>query len=87
MSDIENAKYQVYAENRPEEVLHKGTIWECEHWVSKNGIIDTAYIIDLESNKRPKTANTSKKTNEKPTDEPMHSQSIKQISNKVDLLF
>lgn len=43
---IEDSRYQVFIENHPKEILHTGTIWECEKWISKNGKIDTPYIID-----------------------------------------
>ena len=43
---IEDSTYQVYIENHPKEILHTGTIWECERWVSKNGMVDTSYVID-----------------------------------------
>lgn len=43
---IEDIKYQVYLEQRPKEVLHTGSIWECERWVSANGGIGETYVID-----------------------------------------
>ena len=43
---LEDSTYQVYIENHPKEILHTGTIWECERWVSKNGMVDTSYVID-----------------------------------------
>ena len=46
MPDIENTIYQVYIENHADDILHTGTIWECERWVSKNGLVETSYIID-----------------------------------------
>lgn len=87
MADIENAKYQVYVENRPDEILHTGTIWECERWVRKNGVVDTPYIIDCIQEKASKTRKVSKEKKSKRTSDSMHSQTIKEVSNIVEPLF
>jgi len=43
---IEDSKYRVYVEQHPQETLHTGSIWECERWISKNGVIGVVYVID-----------------------------------------
>ena len=41
---IENARYRVRLENDKTPLFH-GTIWECERWVSKNGVVGETYSI------------------------------------------
>lgn len=87
---IEDNKYTVYVENRPKEILFTGTIWDCERWVSKNGIVDTAYIIDCVKEKRTQIDKTSDKQKKKRTRANTHSETprkIKEISNIVESLF
>lgn len=50
---MENNVYQVYNEHYPKEILFTGNIWDCEHWVTKNGVINTPYVIDRVDNKKP----------------------------------
>lgn len=59
---IEDVKYQVFIEKHPGEVLHTGSIWECERWVSKNGVVDTSYVIDrIDKEPKPTTRKPRKK--------------------------
>lgn len=41
---VENARYRVRLENDKTPLFH-GTIWECERWVSKNGVVGETYCI------------------------------------------
>lgn len=85
--DIETAVYQVYVENHEKDILCTGSIWECERWIRKNGLRDTPYIIDRIRTKTAKTKNMSKKEKQTHIEANTHSESIKQISNKVEYLF
>jgi len=58
---IEDNVYQVYIEHHPGEVLHTGSIWECERWISKNGKMDTPYIIDRVTENKKKVPKAPKK--------------------------
>lgn len=51
---IEDIQYRVYTEQRPKETLHTGSIWECERWISANGVVGTSYIIDRVKAEKPK---------------------------------
>ena len=75
---IEDTQYQVYIENHAKDILYKGTIWECERWISKNGMTDTSYIIDR--------IKESKKSEPK-TKEKKIKKSKKIVSNIVEPLF
>ena len=46
MGELENTKYQIFEESHPRTILHEGSIWECEKWVTKNGAVGDKYVIE-----------------------------------------
>lgn len=41
---LENAVFKVRTEDDKTTLFH-GTIWQCEKWVSKNGMMGVTYVI------------------------------------------